>query len=218
MGRLQHQKQAELAQILSPQELEQYLYHASPAADYVRKNLPEAKSEAEFRAIVRLAADLEMDANAATGSRARFGVEPADPTLAEAAAAKEAEFKRRLGDVLGQERVAEREAQRLADAEREQRETAQRQEQEERARLAAIAESVGVSVDDANRLLDQLEDQQPVWEARFKELEATLSGSPQEKATQMEAAVRAELEEQAVAIMGDKGRDFVRKAFRGSEP
>ena len=39
---LERQHQADLARILSPQEMTEYLYRVSPAAKYVRENLPAA--------------------------------------------------------------------------------------------------------------------------------------------------------------------------------
>ena len=60
MRQLEKEKWAELARLLSPQELEEYRYRNSAAANYVRQNAPEARSEAEFRAMVRLAEEMEM--------------------------------------------------------------------------------------------------------------------------------------------------------------
>lgn len=209
---LQRQKQAELAQILSPSEQEDYLYHESPAAQYVRQNLPQAKSEAEFRAIVKVAAETGMDPNANSGRNARYGIEPADPALAKAEADKQAEFQRRLQEALGADRVAEQEAQKKAEAEQARLQEEQRHEQQERARLATLAESVGVSADAANQFMDRIKERQPEIEAKFKSLENSLTGTPEEKQKLMEAAIKAELEKQAVEIMGEKGRDFVQKA------
>src|SRR6185295_9554976 len=57
---LQRQKNAAIAGVLSPQEMEEYLYRNSPAADYVKRVMPEAKSEAEYRTMVKLARAMEM--------------------------------------------------------------------------------------------------------------------------------------------------------------
>src|SRR5262249_50663935 len=60
LRKLERQKRAALAAVLSPAELEEYLYRQSPAADYVRDNLPQAKSEEEYRAMVKLALEMDM--------------------------------------------------------------------------------------------------------------------------------------------------------------
>ncbi len=213
LAELQRQKQAELAQILSPAEQEDYLYRESPAAQYVRQHLPQAKSEAEFRVIVKVAAETGMDPSSDSGLNARYGIEPADPAVAKAAADKEAEFQRRLQEALGADRVAEQEAQKQAEAKRARLQEQQRHEQQERARLATIAESVGVSADAANQFLDRIKERQPELQTKFTELERTLTGTPEEKQKQMEATIKAEMEKQAVEIMGEKGRDFVQKAM-----
>ena len=213
LSELQRQKQAELAQILSPSEQEEYLYHESPAAQYVLQNLPPAKSEAEFRAIVKVAAETGMAPDSGSTVNARLGIEPADPALAKAEADKQAEFQRRLQEALGAERVAEQEAQKQAEAEQARLQEQQRHEQQERARLATLAESVGVSAEAANQFLDRIKERQPEFEAKFKDLENSLTGTAEEKQKQMETAIKAEMEKQAVAIMGEKGRDFVQKAM-----
>jgi hypothetical protein len=80
---LEHQKRAALAAVLSPAELEEYLYRQSPAADYVRDNLPQAKSEAEYRTMVKLALEMDMsktldstERHELVGRSARSGTAP----------------------------------------------------------------------------------------------------------------------------------------------
>lgn len=215
LSELRRQQQAELAQLLTPQEAEEHLYRESPAARYVRERMPPAKSEAEFRAIVRLAAELELDPESGNDFASRIGQPPADPALAQAEADRQAEFQRRLEDLLGKERLAEQAKERQAEAERERLAEQERREQEQRARFTEIAEAVGVESAAAERFMDRLKELQPTLESRFTELEKTLTGTPEEKKSQMQAAVKAELEAQAVAIMGDKGRDFLRKMDDG---
>jgi flagellar motor switch protein FliM len=45
-----------------------------------------------------------------------------------------------------------------------------------------------------------------VWEPKIAELEKSLSGTAEEKQQAMQAAVRAELQNVAVEIMGESGR------------
>jgi hypothetical protein len=191
--------------------MEEYLCRESPAAQYVLRNLPTAKSEAEFRSKVKLAAEMEMDPDVGNGVGARLGLELADPALAKAEDDREAEFQHRLAALLGQERTAEMETQRQVEAEREQSDQQQRREQQERLRIAAMAEGVGVDAAAAGRFLDRLKEVQPTMNARFTDLEKTLTGTPEEKHRQMQAAVQAELEKLAVETLGEKGRDLARK-------
>lgn len=217
LAKLRRQQQAELTQLLSPEEAEEYLFRESAAAQYVRARLPQAKSEAEFRSIVRLATELDLDANAGSGLQARIGLEPADPALAQAEAEREAEFQRRLEALLGKERLAEQEAQRQAEADRERRLEEQRHEEQERARLAAVAADAGIAAPDAERFLDHLKALQPTLESHFTELERTLTGTPEERKRQLETAMKAELEKQAVEVLGDRGRELVRRLIEQQE-
>src|SRR5207302_7390687 len=101
------QKRAELETMLSPPELKEYLYRQSPAANYVRNNLPPAKSEGEFRAMVKVALELEMS-NTLDSPAGRYGL--ADPGPIDVQRDREqrkAAFDLRLKEVLGEERVAQ---------------------------------------------------------------------------------------------------------------
>lgn len=211
---LRRQQQAELTQLLSPEEAEEYLYRESPAAQYVRRRLPSAKSEAEFRRIVKVAAELGMDPDAGNDFASRFGQEPADPELARAEAGREAAFQQRLEEVLGKERRAEQETEREAEAERARLQEQQRHEEQERARFVELAGTMGVEPAAAERFLERLKELQPTLEPRLAELEQSLPGTPDEKRQQMEAVLRAELEQQATDILGDKGREFIEKLMR----
>jgi hypothetical protein len=207
----QREHREALARVLSPPEFEEYLLRESPAARFVLERLPAARSEAEFRAIVRIADELELDPRLGNNATSRYGQEPLDPELARAEAARLAELDRRLKGLLGEERLAEQAAAEQAAAERERTREREQQEETERARLTTLAAAVGVDSAAVDRFMAQLKAQQAGLEQRFSELEKSLTGTPEEKQRQMAAAVMAELEQQAVAVMGEKGRDFVKR-------
>jgi hypothetical protein len=230
---LERQRQTELAAMLSPQELEDYLYRKSPAADYVRQNLPEAKSESEFRAMVKVALDLEM-AESPTAAAQRMGVEPGDPAVAKAEAERKATFEQRLKEVLGEARMAERQAEEeLRRAEERELQAAQQaeeelrraeekklqaaqEEQSRRAQLTAMATSVGIAEADAQRFFDRIKELQPILKSKFDAMEKSLTGTDAEQRKQMDAFAKAELGKIAVETLGAKGEALIKKmAERG---
>ncbi len=206
---LERQKRAALASILSPQELEEYLYRQSPAADYVRRNQPQAESEAEFRAMVKVALAMEMS-EATDALPGRYGLAVPDGTKSEAEKRK-AEFDRRLKELLGENRIAEQKAEQQA-RESEAAKAANVQDEERfQQQLAAMAAEAGVSAEDAIRFYKRLKELEPTLDAKFKEMEKNLTGAPQEKQKQMQAAIKAEMEKVAVEIMGEAGRAVIEK-------
>lgn len=208
---LGQQRDAELAAALSPQEKEEWLCRESAVANHVRQHLPPAQSEAEYRQIVRLAAefDLAEQPTSFTFRYAQPGAED-DPAVKEYEQRKAA-FDQRLKEVFGEDRLAEQAAEEKAREERERQAEEQRQEHQARAEFAGLAQSVGVDEAAANRFYERMKELQPQLQPRFDELEKSLGGTPEEKKKQMEAAITAELEQHAVEIMGEKGRDFIQK-------
>jgi hypothetical protein len=187
---LERQEQAALAGILTPAELEEYQMRKSAAADYVRNYLPAAGSEAEFRAMVKVAAELEMS--------------PDDSD-------KDASFQERLKAALGEQRVGEQQEQEQAAQAQEEVRRLDQQWEQERQRIATLAQSAGVSEDDANRFSDRLKELVPSLKTEFDQMQKGLGGTPEENEQRMEAAVRAELERVAVETVGENGRALVQK-------
>ena len=211
---LERQKRAALAAVLSPQELEEYLYRNSPAADYVRRNLPEAKSESEYRTMVKLALDMEMSPTL-DSPRQNYGMDSdSDEAKLESKQRRE-DYAQRLKDLLGQDRIAEQQAGEKvrADAETKAREEQDKQRMQQE--LTTMAAEVGVNEESANRFAERLLASMPVLKKKFDEMEKGLSGTPEEKAAQMQAAVKAELHGMAVEIMGDKGPAVVERMLQG---
>jgi len=207
---LEQQKQAELAARLSPQELQDYLYRKSPAADYVRQNLPEAKSESEFRAIVNVALELQIG-ESSTAMAQRLGVEPGDPAVMKAEVERKAAFDQRLKEVLGEARIAEQQAeeeQRLAE---ERQRVEAESKQRSLTRFTEMAASVGIAEADAKRFFDRLEELKPVLEPKFEAMGKSLTGTDEEKRKQMDAFAKAELGKIATEIIGEKGKALIEK-------
>lgn len=199
---LARQKTAELRQALTPDEYQLYLLHDSPAAQYVRSRLPEAKSEDEYRVMVRVAAECGMDP-ALISAQLRYGVpdEEKDPSEME----REQAFQKRLVDALGEDRLA---AQKRDGEERERNE---REEQSRRESIKQVTE-IGATVEEAGAFIDRLKAMQPALEQRAKEMNA--DGSPEQRKA-FEQFLKGELERAAGEIMGpDKAKALVRKLDR----
>lgn len=150
---LRQQKQTELAKLLTPEELEALNLRESPEAQYVRTQLPEAKSEEEFRKMVSAAAAVGIEKPKMPNIFAHFGLSggPDTSDADRAQAKREAQLDARLKEVLGGPRVAEQKKEDEARlAELQAREQAREAEQE-RARIMTLADSLGLSANDVNR-------------------------------------------------------------------
>lgn len=209
---LERQKQSELASVLTPQEMAAYNLRESPAARYVLKNLPEAKSAEEFQRMVQAVQAVGLDEPRTTDPMSRYKLAPApDPTDEDRAYAdKQARLEELLKQTLGEQRIAEQQQEEQARVAAEAERQRQVSEQQERARMAAVAETVGINGDDANRFMDRLKELEPAMQKKFDELEKSLDGN-ENKSKLMQDAVQAELERVAVETLGEKGRDLVKK-------
>ena len=209
---LERQKRATLGESLSPAEHEEYLYRHSAAADYVRRNLPAAKSESEFRATVKLA--MELGLNETTD--APRSLTPTDDIQRELAERKAA-FDQRLLELLGEARLAEQEVEEQARKAADQKEQEAQRTQRAWDRFAAMVVEAGASAEEAGRLADRMEELGATLKTKFDELEKRLTGTKAEKEDQMEAAKSAEFEKIAVEIMGETGRALMKKIARANK-
>jgi hypothetical protein len=109
----QQSKRAAIEAWLSPAEFQEYLVRDSPAANYVRGRLPEARSEDEFRRMVQLADAYSMGQPAVSLGQ-RYGLAPtANPEVDIRLQEREQAFLRELRELLGEDRMpAWQEAQR----------------------------------------------------------------------------------------------------------
>jgi len=203
LRQLKRQQREELARILSPQQLEEYLYRDSPAADYVRRSLPQSGSEQEFRTAVRLADEMDLYY---TGGQ-ELGRSDAD--FSTAFTQRKASFDKRLMDALGEHRIAQQQEQQQADTDAEQqRESAERDEQVHSDMVGALTKS-GATADEAERFISKLKELQSTSGPRFEAMQKNLTGTPEEKEKFMKAAVVAELNQIATEIMGARGSGIV---------
>jgi hypothetical protein len=111
VNELNQQKQTELANVLTRQELEALNLRESPAARYVRENLPEAKSEDDFRKMVQAVQEVGIETPKIDPFLGQYGLAPGLTAHNEAEespqATKEAQLQTRLKQLLGERRFAE---------------------------------------------------------------------------------------------------------------
>ena len=213
---LQNQNRDALAAVLSPQELEEYLYRNSPAADYVKRNQPQAKSEAEYRTMVKLALEMGMSYTLDSIEQ-RFGMSPVtDETSLESRKRRE-EYAQRLKELLGEDRIADQQAEERARASAETQRQKDEAEQRRRQEMIDKAVEAGVSADVAGRFIDRLKASQADLNQKFNEMEKSLSGTQEEKRKQMEAAIKAELDAMAIETMGERGPSVVEKIMKSGK-
>jgi hypothetical protein len=215
LAELSRQKRADLAAILSPQALEEYLLHESTAANYVRRNLAPAKSESDFRAMVKVAQEFDVETwNDAAVMKMRYGLQADDdPDLAETKQRKAA-FDQRLKEVLGEERIAEQQAEEQARAEQERKQEEERDMEQLHTHISDLAAEVGVPDQNADRFFDRLKELLPILKPKFDEMEKGLTGTEEEKKQQMEAAVKTELGKLAQETMGEQGPALLEKLIK----
>jgi hypothetical protein len=82
---------------------------------------------------------------------------------------------------------------------------------QERARVAEVGALVGISAEDAGRFFDRVKQRQKFLGPKLAEMEKSLTGSPEEKQRQKQAAVEAELNKLAIETLGDKGPALVQR-------
>jgi hypothetical protein len=81
----------------------------------------------------------------------------------------------------------------------------------ERARLAQVGASLGITAEAAGRFFDRVQEQQDALVQKFEEMQKSLAGTPEEKRRQMQAAMQEELSKLAIETLGDKGPALVQK-------
>jgi hypothetical protein len=200
---LEETRRSSLAAVLTPEELERYRYRFSSAAEYVRRELPQAKSEAEFQAMVRVADDCGMR----TGQHFNRDREP---ELARQSEEREKRFQERLRETLGQERLAEQ-----AREEQARRDEMLRQEDEAnwqlaQRRLERIGGEMGISSEAVGRFASRFREFLPTLERRQEELRKTLSSD------QVDAILLEELHAMASETMGEQGPALFDKATKST--
>lgn len=206
-------RRAALSGLLTPDQFSSYLYQQSSAANYVRQNLPEAKSELEFRSVVDLAARFGM-VNDTPGMSPPVGTSQEDDPVFKSYQAQEAAFNQALKDLLGEDRIAEQKAEEEARAAAELKTEIARNEENDRSQLLDMASSVGVNPADALRFFEQVKAQEPDYRTKYAEMEKQLTGTTEEKQKQMENLIKADLNGLAIQLMGAKGPAVIEKLLQ----
>ena len=85
----------------------------------------------------------------------------------------------------------------------------------ERAHLTEVAATVGISAEDASRFFDQFRQQEKALNVKLAAMEKDLTGSEEEKQSQIKAAFEKELTKLATDTLGDKGLALARKMAAG---
>ncbi len=205
LKRLSEQKQAELASLLTPKELEDLELRESPAAQYVRRRMPEPKSEEEFRAMFKLAKAWNKHPD-------RWN--DFDPDLTpEARVQKSREQEKAVAEALttalGEARYAE--IARAKENERQQ-ELSDAQAQG-RLELLRLARQQGVSEEAANQAHTRLLEIINELEVKFGKPRGLLL----EDQRALVKAWKLEAEKALVEIMGDKGHNVFKRFEQGRE-
>ena len=141
----------------------------------------------------------------------RYGIPGTEDPGAKELEARKAAFMARIKQTLGEKRVAEQKAEEQAWLEKHKREREQQELQRERERIIRIASPLGISAEDAGRLVDRLNELRPSLQSKFDTFEKTLTGTPEEKRRQMEKVLLAQMEQIAIECLGEKGRELVKR-------
>ena len=198
---LENSQHAQLAAFLSPAELEEYDVRNSLAALYVRENLPPATSEREFRAMVKVAMENGVPEENPIDER-DFDYAAVKKTDNEAKAALQQKIESDLGADVVATRIVLGEEQEKAAQERKASlkvEDDAFEEQMRAMRCSDMAVDIGADPTLGRKLFEQL---------RAMAKEQTADPTRQKLTSEQEKAI---VMQTAVEIMGEKGREFVRK-------
>src|SRR5207237_766323 len=119
-------------------------------------------------------------------------------------------FEQRLKEVLGEQRIAEQQAEELARAEQQRKQEEEENKDRARVKVSELAAQVGIPAEAAQKFFDRIEALEPVLKPRIEALEKSLADStPEEKKKKMDAALKAELGPIALEILGQRGTALV---------
>jgi hypothetical protein len=196
---LEKSKRTQLAALLTPAELTEYDMRNSDAAQYVRENLPPANSEREFQTMVKVALDNGLPETVRIDER-DFEYAAAKQAADEAKAALQRKIEAALGaEAVATQRVNADEQAKLEE-ERQARVKAENeavQDLQLAAGCADMAAEIGLDPALGRKLFEQLRVMRKDTDPAHPKLT-----SEQEKALVIQVAVE---------IMGEKGREFVKK-------
>ncbi len=194
---LKRRHRAELEQLLGREKREEYEARESLEADFVRRNLPPARDEAEFRRMVAAANDVGMTMTEVLTDSLPAAAVPGKPTL-------RSRVLNRLRELSDPTRSAELEEAAAAEEEaRKNRQDAER-ERQSLADLQVLARAGGVDLNDeeAHRLHAAVRE-------RGAQLDRELGDPgkmPEAERAKVMQRVKTEMESVAVSTLGEKGR------------
>jgi len=181
---LEREKLEEIKAALSPAEFELYMARSSPASGYVRRYLPEAKSEEEYKRMLQVAVEFQMGhLNEETSS---------NDDHPEALARRES-FQKRLQEVLGEDRIAEEKAE-------EERRSQVAEEEDRQRSFTKLAEKSGLAREEIEAFYRRVKKLEPELNSRFDR--AIKEATTPESRKDVEIQIKAEAMRIATELFG----------------
>lgn len=201
LEQLKQSRRAEIERLLTPEELLELDLRESPAADYVRRNSPEPKSEEEYRRMVKAVLDSRLVQKSESEELTERWA-PADLEELKERRRQEAErmkmLQETMADVVGPERIQELERERFDEDWGKGRERF-------RSELMTLGE--GLDIDSAQFDL-LLEEFKPI----LYEMQMSTRGNiPEPERDKIERGAKAKVEEASLRVLGEKGQAFIQR-------
>ncbi|HAM71441.1 MAG TPA: hypothetical protein DCM86_07350 [Verrucomicrobiales bacterium] len=195
------EREDEIRNLLTPAEYEEYRFHDSPAAKFVRRELPEAQTVEEFRRMVAKAEESGVGFAPPGASMNAVAPPPGTPDPQAAWRDRFQKFRQSLVQELGEDRIAEQQRLETARVQAEQEELG-------RSEMAAVAREAGLTTEEMQSFYEYVQGLGPELSARFQAArqEAT---TPEERAL-IDAEEQAEMEALAADVFGaEKARQLI---------
>lgn len=197
-----------ITQLLSPTELADFDARESATSNFVLGHLPEAKSEAEFRAMVRAAQATGID------FEDLLDVDPTDLTAwqkrrSDAVTAIREKFAASTSPERAAELArleAERDAEEKAAEARRRAEEETRSEAEMLTQISEAARAANANSEGAKAFIEALKARRPEWESRGKEMMSKPGGQ-----AQFEREIRSLMNALATEHLGPNGPEVLKK-------
>lgn len=196
LAELKRRQKVEIDALLSPAERDELALRSSAAANAVREHLPEARSAAEYREMVRIARELGFDDATSSNSTAPGGSE----------AARVAELRRRVAEQLGPDAMTDLEKGEAARVREEQRRETERAEAVILDRMRKLGTEFGFEAGAVEQFMARLKARQ---EELVKEHSGVPSDSPEGR--KLGELIRAEINRIGSETLGPRSAEFIQK-------
>jgi hypothetical protein len=203
LEKLKKEQRAELAQLLTPQELEDLDARNSPAASWVRQKMGEARSEDEFKTMVRIAQGLGKDMQSEHALKG--GETPA--VAAKRRAVEDQALREQLRAALGEARTDELFSDATAISVSPPGETFEQGAERARKDLVKLAQKEGVSAEAANEAHTRIIAMMKEFEQKVGSLDKI---SP-EQGEEFNRMMKTKGEQIFTETMGEKGKKVFRR-------